>query len=242
MTDPPPFALFGSAHLMALGAVSAASFGLPWAVRRFATPPMQRRGGMAIAAILVVHEVAKICVRVGVYDHRLAAQLPLHLCGAALVLNAVMLWRQSYGLYEITYFWATTGTIAALLTPDLPYGFPHPFFFVFFFGHGVIVVGVLYATFVYGFRPRPRSIVKAVGVTLAYMAAIAPVNVLLDANYLYLRHKPAQASPMDAMGPWPWYIGWLIALGIAAFALVYAPFALSDAIRGQRRIQAASEG
>lgn len=234
MNEAPPFVAFGPAHWATLAVVFAAAFGVPLALRRFGSERARRGTALAIAATLVLHEATKIGVRVGVYDHRLAEHLPLHLCGAALVLNAIVLWRRHQGLYEIAYFWAATGTVAALLTPDLPFGFPHPFFLVFYFGHGLVILATLYATFVYGFRPRPRSIPKAVAVTLAYMAAVAPLNVALEANYLYLRHKPTQPSPMDAMGPWPWYIGGLILSGIVAFCLAYVPFAVADRLARRR--------
>lgn len=235
MNEAPPFVAFGPAHLSTLAAVFGAAFAIPWALRRYGSESARRRTAWCIALLLLLHEAAKIVVRVGVYDQPLAANLPLHLCGLALIVNAIVLLRRSRGLYEIAYFWAMTGTVAALLTPDLPFGFPHPFYLVFFLGHGLVVLATLYATFVYGFRPRPRSIVKAVIATLAYMAAVAPINLLLDANYVYLRHKPAQPSPMDHMGPWPWYIAALIAVGVISFCVAYAPFAITDALRSRKR-------
>ena len=58
-----------------------------------------------------------------------------------------------------------------------------------------------------------------------------PVNLLLGSNYLYLMRKPFQPSPLDYMGPWPWYILGLAALVIAACLLCYLPFAVQDRLR-----------
>ena len=55
---------------------------------------------------------------------------------------------------------------------------------------------------------------------------MAGVNVLLDANYLFLREKPEGASILDALGPWPWYVIWLICLAMVLCFVCYLPFAV----------------
>ncbi|MDH3645698.1 MAG: TIGR02206 family membrane protein [Gammaproteobacteria bacterium] len=229
------FVLFGTDHILAIAAIAAIAIGLPIAAKYAESAKTERIVALTLAATLVIHELFKITVRVYVYDMPLAGQLPLHLCGIALFLIVYVLVRHSYSVFEVAYFWVLGGTVQAILTPDVPYAFPSLAFVAFFVGHGLTVVGLVYALVVYRFKPTFRSVVKAVIVTLAYLGVIAVVNILLNTNYLYLRHKPQQASLIDYLGPWPWYILSLILVGIVICLVLYLPYAIA-AYRAKRLV------
>ena len=229
-----PFVIFGSDHLLTLLIIAVVAIVLPLAVRQAADDGLDRSVAAVLAAALVLHELFKIWFRVDVLGLSLAESLPLHLCNLAAFVVAYVLVRRSYSAYEIAYFWALCGTLPALVTPDLQQGFPSLLFVVFFVGHALVIVGVIYATVVFGFRPTLRSLAKAIAVTLVYAAVVGPLNFLLGTNYLYLRHKPEQATLIDYLGPWPWYILALMAVG-AVFCLVsLAPFALTTWLSKRR--------
>lgn len=231
ITGMTPFELFGLEHRLAAGVTVGLAFVLPLTVRRLATRELQATLANVLASCLLGYLLIAPFIRVGVYGLPLREHLPLHLCGASVVLGTVMLWRRSFRVFEVVYFWGIGGVLAALLTPDLELGFPHPLFLLFFASHGLGLTAVMYATFVFGFRPRARSVAVAITATAAYAAVIYPVNLLLDANYLYLLRKPAQPSPLDYMGPWPWYILGLGALVVTVCLLCYAPFAVAQRLR-----------
>jgi hypothetical integral membrane protein (TIGR02206 family) len=235
MAEASEFVLFGAAHLAALGVIVALAFGLAGASRAGLSVAAQGRLGLVLAFLLVAHEATKITTRVAVEGYPLASQLPLHLCALSALLFAWVLARRSYPVYEVVYFWAMGGTVQALLTPDLRDGFPHPNWLIFFGGHGLVMVGVAYATFVYGFRPQVRSILRSLAALAVVAALVMPVNAWLGTNFLYLMEKPGQASLLDYLGPWPWYIGSLAAVALLSSLVWYLPFAVADAWRARRR-------
>jgi len=220
-----PFVPFGQQHLAALAISLGAVAGLVALVRATKHAGTTRRLAVALACALVLSEAFKLWFRAWLYGQPAGQFLPLHLCGASALLMAWVLWFRSYGGFEVGYFWGMAGSMQALLTPDLPVGFPSLAFIGFFLGHGLVILAVVFAIAAYGFQPTLRSVGKAIAATIAYMAVIAPLNYPLDANYLYLRHKPDQPSIIDFLGPWPWYVGSLLLVRSAPCLLYYLPFA-----------------
>jgi len=145
--------------------------------------------------------------------------LPLELCDAALVLAVITLLRPKQAPAEVVYFWAGSGTLIAMLTPELPWGFPRWEFVVFFGLHGLVLVAALVLVFGLGFSPRSGAPWRVFGLTAGWAAFVGLLNLLLDTNFMYLRHKPTVATPLDWMGPWPVYIG---VSGIVALVLFHA--------------------
>ncbi|WP_320178484.1 TIGR02206 family membrane protein [Roseovarius pacificus] len=155
-----------------------------------------------------------------------AEVLPFHLCGASVVLVPVLLLTRNYALFEVLYFWGIGGATAAILTPDTGSHFPNLLYITYFTSHGLIVIGVVFAMVYFGFRPRAASFMKATLGLFVYGVAVVPLNLLLDTNYLYLCRKPADATIIDFMGPWPGYVVWLAAVALAVFSMLYLPWAV----------------
>ena len=223
--------LFGAEHLVTLSLVFGAAVLLPLAVRRL-LPGAARPVALLLAAMLLIQEVAQL-VLTAMATGPSAALLPLHLCTLSVYLTAWMLVTGAQRVYEVVYFWGLGGTTQALLTPDLNQGFPAPAFLFFFLGHGLVIVGVFYATIVYRLRPYPASVARVAAITLTLAAAIFFVNLCLGTNFLYLMAKPSRPSLLDWLGPWPWYWLGLIGVGLLSFLILYAPFLLADLV--QRR-------
>jgi hypothetical integral membrane protein (TIGR02206 family) len=177
---------------------------------------------MALVLLLLV--VLKPILFINIYDEPWGRSLPLDLCRINEFLCIYMLLARSYGAFEVAYF-LMIGSVSALLMPDLHFGFRDPRFVLFFVSHGIAVLAVLYAIVGYGFRPTLRSVKRVLIFLGTYTLIIAGLNLVLDANYLFLREKPAGASVLDYMGPWPVYVIALFGLAIALCLLCYLPFA-----------------
>ena len=236
-----PFVAFSPSHLITIGLIIGLAALLPALVLHTPLGRWSRVLEWFLAGTLVVNELLKIGSWVWLYNYPLRLMLPLHLCSIAVVLTAwLLVRRRGQYIFEIVYFWGLGGTFIALFTPDIPYAFPHVFYLYFFISHGLIVIGVIYSAFVFHLRPWLVSVRRVFLFTVAYAAVIMPFNFLIDANYLFLRHKPGVSSVFDYLGPWPWYIGALGVLAPVLFFLCYCPYLVSDWLRSPPKDDEAS--
>ncbi|HKV88910.1 MAG TPA: TIGR02206 family membrane protein [Candidatus Dormibacteraeota bacterium] len=155
-----------------------------------------------------------------------AGSLPLQLCDAAILVASLALWTRRQVLVEVTYFWGLAGSLQALLTPDLPQHFPSYPYLQYYLAHGGVVAAALLLTAGLGLHPRPFSAVRVAGITVVYAALVGTVDALTGANYMYLRARPPSPTLLDAMGPWPLYIGGAAGLAVVLLAALEAPFHL----------------
>jgi hypothetical integral membrane protein (TIGR02206 family) len=223
-----PFVLFGTAHLVTLGIVALLVL-FTILLRKSFTPRGRTIFRVSLAAILVLNELAWQTWNAITGQWTIQTMLPLHLCSVLVWLSAYMLLKRNYAIYEFAYFLGLAGAIQALLTPDAGiYGFPHFRFFQVMISHGAIFLAAIYMTFVEGFRPYWKSLMRLFVGGNIYLASIGLINWLIGSNYLFIAHKPDTASLMDVLGPWPIYILWLEAIAIGLSLLLYLPFAIRD--------------
>ena len=213
---------FGAAHVGALACVAIVATAL---VRLARTRPgivPSVRWALAGGIVgLVAFELA-VAAREGWLSW--STLLPLELCDAALVLAVATLLRPRQAPAEIVYFWAGSGTLVAMLTPELPWGFPRWEFVVFFGLHGLVLVAALVLVFGLGLRPGPGAPWRMLGITAGWAAFVGLVNLVLGTNFMYLRHKPTVATPLDWMGPWPVYVGVCGIVALVLFHVLALPF------------------
>jgi hypothetical integral membrane protein (TIGR02206 family) len=215
---------FSAEHLLVLGATAAAAVAAGLLARRDRGGARTRLGARALAVVLVLNEVVFHVVRQVDVGLSPRGDLPLELTDAATVAAVIALWWGSPLAFELTWFWAGSATVQALLTPDLRQSFPDYRWWWFVIAHaGVIVAAVLMA---WGMRrtPRPGAVLRVYAWSLLVTALAAAGTLLFDGNYMYLRRKPRGGSLLDLMGPWPWYIATAAALALALFWLLDRPF------------------
>ncbi|MCY2930452.1 MAG: TIGR02206 family membrane protein [Planctomycetota bacterium] len=221
-----PFVLFGPAHMAVLALAAIVPAGLIlWARRSGPGAGRVIRWSIALALVVneIVYEIHGLCV--DGWRKFLENYLPLHLCGVAVFLTAWTMIRPRQRVFELAYFWGLAGTVQALLTPELRFGFPEYRFIEFFLNHGLIVTGVFFAVGAMKLRPGPGSVWWAFWMTnvCAAGAGLADWAIGGSANYMYLCRPPAAASPFFFL-PWPWYIPSMEVVGLALIGALYLPF------------------
>jgi len=221
-----PFTLFGAPHLTVLFLTVVIPTALYLWARR--VPDSTQRIAIGIAVVLLLNKLAVFTFACIYNTVPWLERLPMHLCDWVTFIAAAALILRRQTLYELTYFWGLAGTLQATITPDLPYGFPHFYFFTFNISHSGILIAAAFLTFGMKFRPQLVSILRAFLWLQSYLVVTVSINLLIDQNYGYLCRKPINPSLLDHLGPWPWYILSLELFALVSFALYYLPFWIYD--------------
>ncbi len=215
------FHLFGPAHLLILASVPAVALLLSWLSRR--SPASARAIRYALGTFLALNEFVWDAYNLHFGGFRFPGGLPLQLCDATLWMTVLALFTLNPLAFEIAYFAGLGGAGMALLTPDLwaPLAsYPTIYFFV---AHGLVVACTLMLLWSRQAWPRPGSPWKVFAALNVYAVAIGIFNLIFKTNYMYLCSKPASASLMNVLGPWPWYLLPCEAVALAIFWLLWLP-------------------
>jgi hypothetical integral membrane protein (TIGR02206 family) len=151
-------------------------------------------------------------------------RLPLELCDASLVLCVIALLTLRPVVFDVVYYTGIAGTSMALLTPNLWEPFPSFPTIQFFIAHGLTLAGVLYLLWSDQARPRPGSVGRAMLFVNLWAGVAGAADWAFKTDFMYLRAKPGNASLLDLLGPWPWYILSGEAVAFCLFLLLYLPF------------------
>ncbi len=220
----PPFRPFEPAHLIALGLILFLNLLIVVRGQRL-TPTARRAARYTLAAVLLAAQISGTAWIVSIGKASLQTVLPLHLCSLMMWLSAYMLLARIPGLFELSYFLGFGAALFALATPDVgQFNFPHFVFFQALIGHGALLTAQVYMAAVEGFRPGRHAVLRVYAALNVYIPLVALVNWLTGANYLFLASKPDFPTPLDVLGPWPWYILSVDAIALAVLFLLNLPF------------------
>lgn len=214
---------FSLEHLVALGATLAIAL---WsvAVARRRSRAWERRLARGLAGLLAANLVAYQAVRIAQGSWSLDFDLPLHLTDVVSIVAVLALIRPGPLAFELTWFWGLTASLLAVVTPDLGQTFPSFFYFNYFLSHSGVVVAAAFLAAGVGLEPRPGAVWRALAATACVAVVAATANVLTGGNYMFLAERPSSPSPLDLMGPWPWYIAAAGLVALVLFVLLDLPF------------------
>jgi hypothetical integral membrane protein (TIGR02206 family) len=233
------FQPYGAAHLTVIVLTFVLPFVLAAFVRRSRWPNAERVIANTFGILLAANFLGyAIYLRaVGLLELRNA--LPFQLCDWAMVAIIVALRTRRERWLEVAYFWGIGGTVQAILTPDLRYGFPDIRFMSFFVGHAGIVIGIGFLMITRRYRPHFNSIGRVFAWTELYFVIALTVDRITGVNYGFLLHKPEAFSLLSYLSDtWPIYILQMHILALLFFGVLYLPFALFDLFKPEQQLAA----
>ena len=236
MSPERPFQPYGPAHLTVIFLTIALPFVLAVIARRARSSRVERAIIVALSILLILNYAAYlIFVRYSGGIVSWQQMLPLQLCdwGMVVVIVAMLSGRQRW--FEVAYFWGIGGTLQAVLTPNLHFGFPDVRFFSFFISHSGIIIGVIFLMLMRRYRPYPMSIVRVFVWSEVYFVITMFADTWTDFNYGFLLHKPEAFSILSFLSDWrPLYLLEMHGVALLFFLALYAPFAIVDLVAWRR--------
>src|SRR5881392_4182368 len=228
------FQPYGWPHLTVIFLTITLPFVLSAVVHRTKSTRLERAIVVLLSAVLVANYIAYL---IFVRSHGIVMwqqMLPLQLCDWGMVVVIVALWTGSQRWFEVAYFWGIGGTLQAVLTPNLRFGFPDWRFISFFTSHCGIIVGVIFLMLIRRYRPHPMSIVRVWLWSEFYFVVTLIVDELTGVNYGFLLHKPEAFSILSFLSDSrQLYLLQVHGVALLFFLALYAPFAIFDLATGK---------
>ncbi len=161
----------------------------------------------------------------GVTGHLIFSNLPLHLCGLAIFLEALYVWWPCTFLGEMTCVICLPGAASALLFPDwLRYPAVNYMMIHGFLLHGILVLLPILVLASGRYRPK----IKNIWMPLLFFAVSAPVlyvlNTRYQANFMFL-NAPSEGSPFELVYERFGYPGYMAVFGGTVLVLIFIMYA-----------------
>ncbi|VXB07094.1 conserved membrane hypothetical protein [Bacillus sp. 349Y] len=220
-----PFELFSVSHITAI-LLTIAGILFLFLVRNKMSHKGKRVLKICLIASLFLSELTFQLWYLIKGEWTIETNLPFQLCSLSIYLCVIMLLTKSYRLFEVTYFASMAGALIAMITPELFYGFPHIRYFQFFIAHAAIILSAFFMIWMEEFHVRFTSVLRAFISLNAIAVVVYFIDRITGANYMFLAHKPYNLSPIDYLGPYPWYLLSLEFVAFFVFLLLYLPFFL----------------
>lgn len=222
------FINYGTEHLIAFISCILFILGILYVGKKNWSPEKKYNYIIFICLLGAASQLFKVFYKMNAGIFHPSQDYPLHLCNLMTLLMPLIFifkWRIAWG---ITFFWIIAGCAQSIFTPTLTESMPNYEAIRYWLVHAVIILGALYGYFVLEWKITWKDALRSI-IGLNLLAAVLyPINVMLNANYMYLNGKPPGATFYDLLGPWPNYILTLEFVVITIFTLMLIPFHWND--------------
>jgi len=234
MNDAPEFQPYCLPHLTVIFLTIVLPFALAAVVRRTRSQRLEKIITGVLSAVLILNYVIYLMFISSRGVVAWQQLLPMQLCDWGMIVVIVAMCTGNQRWFEVAYFWGIGGTLQAVLTPNLRFGFPDWRFISFFTSHSGIIVGVVFLMLTRRYRPYPMSFVRVWLWTEFYFVVTLIVDELTGVNYGFLRHKPEAFSILSFLSDSrPLYLLELHGVALLFFLVLYVPFAIVDLATGK---------
>ena len=220
-----PFIRFSFSHYFVIFTSLFLFIYIPYRIYNNANASWVDIASKALGILLIGNELGWVIYKLSLGHTNWAEFMPFELCTInAYLLGFILLYRPSYAIFEVVYFWAMAGTVQGIITPRLFAGYPHYLFFEYFITHTGIILAALILIFRYNWKVTWISLWRS----LLWLQVPALINLVFDftfnVNYMFMRELPKVSSVMDYFGGWPWYIFFCEVLALISFIFYFLPF------------------
>ncbi|WP_413542913.1 TIGR02206 family membrane protein [Citricoccus nitrophenolicus] len=212
----PYIPLFGTDHLLALGAVLAALALMLVFRRQVRDHASVLRWAFLMLAL--AQQVALYWYQVAVAGWDWGDSTPLHISRVTTLILMAYLITGRRAVLEVGFYFGLYA-YATFLYPQRIQPLDHLMGWSFLVSHAVTILVPVFAGISYGWRPTLRGLRRAYGWFVVYFVVVLAVNAMTGGNYFYLKYRPFLRDLPD-----PLY--WLAACA-ATLALMWVGYAVS---------------
>jgi hypothetical integral membrane protein (TIGR02206 family) len=108
-------------------------------------------------------------------------------------------------MQQIALYWGVMGAMLSFLFPNLSTTLDFEYF-RYYIAHGTLLIGVIYPFLVRDVPLTRWTFLKGWFALQTFSIIMLSFDLIFHVNYFYLVHKPPETSPLDDMGPWPYYL------------------------------------
>ncbi len=177
-----------------------------------------------LTAILIGGEILLQYWYVSTSQWKKEYSLPLQLCDFSIFASALLLVTGNRKVFEIVYFTGIGGGLIAVLSPELWLGFPHFRFYHFFAVHAALLWTGIYFIAVKNYIPSLKSLIRYFVFLNLFGAFVFCMNIVLDANYMFISKPTYNDTVLNHLGPYPWSLLSMEGLALLMGLILCLPF------------------